>query len=75
MHIPLHTCPVTFSVLWLFLTVFWVGLQCVNVVFPDHTHFLSTYLLQTSIIIIMIQQKSGVGYIRGDGGYYVIPRT
>ena len=28
------------SVLWLFLTVLWVGLQCVIVVFPDHTHFL-----------------------------------
>ena len=25
-------------VLWLFLTLPWVGLQCVIVVFPDHTH-------------------------------------
>ena len=25
-------------VLWFFLTVPWVGLQCVIVVFPDHTH-------------------------------------
>ena len=24
--------------MWLFLTVPWVGLQCVIVVFPDHTH-------------------------------------
>ena len=31
---------VTVSVLWLFLTVPWVGLQCVIVVYPDHTHFL-----------------------------------
>ena len=31
---------VTVNVLWLFLTVPWVGLQCVNVVFPDHTHLL-----------------------------------
>ena len=30
---------VTLSVLWLFLTVPWVGLQYVIVVFPDHTHF------------------------------------
>ena len=30
----------TVSVLWLFLTVPWVGLQCVIVVFPDHTHLL-----------------------------------
>ena len=30
----------TVSVLFLFLTVLWVGLQCVIVVFPDHTNFL-----------------------------------
>ena len=29
---------VTVSVLWLFLTVPWLDLQCVIVVFPDHTH-------------------------------------
>ena len=33
-------CLVTVYVLWLFLTVPWVGLQCVIVVFPDHTHLL-----------------------------------
>ena len=32
-------CLVTVSALWLFLTVQWVGLQCVAVVFPDHTYF------------------------------------
>ena len=31
-------CIVTIYVLWLFFTVPWVGLQCVTVVFPDHTH-------------------------------------
>ena len=35
-----YRCIVTINVLWLFLTVPWVGLQCVVVVFPDHTHFL-----------------------------------
>ena len=30
---------VTVIGLWLFLTVPWVGPQCVIVVFPDHTHF------------------------------------
>ena len=30
----------TVSVLWLFLTVPWVGLQCVVVVYPDHTYLL-----------------------------------
>ena len=30
----------TVSVLWLFLTVQWVGLQCMIVVFTDHSHLL-----------------------------------
>ena len=33
-----YRCNVTVNVLWLFLAVPWVGLQCVIVVFPDHTH-------------------------------------
>ena len=50
-------CLVTVNVLWLFLTVLWVGLQCVIVVFPDHTHllfagthFFSTQTYETEII-------------------------
>ena len=35
-----YRCIVTIDALWLFLTVPWVGLQCVIVVFPDHTHLL-----------------------------------
>ena len=35
-----HICLVTVNVLWLFLVVPWVGLQCVIVVFADHTHLL-----------------------------------
>ena len=34
-----YKCFVTMNVLWLFLTVPWVGLQYVVVVFLDHTHF------------------------------------
>ena len=34
-----NRCLVTVNVLWLFLTVRWVGLQSVIVVFPEHTHF------------------------------------
>ena len=30
----------TVGVLWLSLTMPWDGLQCVIVVFPDHTHLL-----------------------------------
>ena len=33
-------CIVTVNVPWLFLTVPWVGLQCVIVVFTDHAHLL-----------------------------------
>ena len=33
----LYGCLITVYVLWLFLTVPLVGLQCVIVVFPDHT--------------------------------------
>ena len=35
-----YRCILTKHVLWLFLAVPWVGLQCVIVVFPDHTHLL-----------------------------------
>ena len=35
-----YRCIVTINVMWLFLTVQWVGLQYVSVVFPDHTHLL-----------------------------------
>ena len=35
-----YRCIVTINVLWLFLTVRWVGLQYVIVVFPGHTHIL-----------------------------------
>ena len=34
-----YGCLVTVNVPWLCLTVPWIGLQYVIVVFPDHTHF------------------------------------
>ena len=37
-----YRCIVTRNGLWLFLTVPWVGLQYMIVVFPDHTHLLTT---------------------------------
>ena len=40
-----YRCIVTLNVLWLFLTVPWVGLQCVIVVFPDHTHLLFNLII------------------------------
>ena len=35
-----YRCIVTINILWLFLTVPWVGLQCEIVLFPDHTHYI-----------------------------------
>ena len=35
-----YRCIVTINVRWLFLTVSWVGLQYVIVVFPGRTHLL-----------------------------------
>ena len=35
-----YRCIATINVMWFFLTVPWVGLHCVIVVFPDHTHLL-----------------------------------
>ena len=35
-----YSCIVTINFLWLFLTVPWIGLECVIEVFPDHTHLL-----------------------------------
>ena len=35
-----NRCIVTVNVVWLFLMVPWVGLQCVIGVFPDHSHLL-----------------------------------
>ena len=62
---PLDKCLVTCGVLWLFLTaLFRVVLQCVIVVFPDHTHLRFSY---SSILLIKIQQKSGIGVFRGGG--------
>ena len=48
-----YRCIVTINVLWLFLKVLWVGLQCVIVVFPDHTHLpLDTSKFRRSVIVV-----------------------
>ena len=46
-----HRCIVNINVLWLFLAVPWVGLQCVIVVIPDHTHL----LLERSVKICLVE--------------------
>ena len=53
-------CLVTVNVLWLFLMVPWAGLQCVIVVYPDHTYFLlkcwvRDKITQNSLFILVYQ--------------------
>ena len=46
-------CLTAVIILWLFLRVPWVGLQCVIVVFPEHTHlFFCKYQKILFLIII-----------------------
>ena len=44
-----YRCIDTINVLWLFLTVPWVGLQCVIVVFTDYTHLILLNFLYVGI--------------------------
>ena len=48
-----YGCLVTVYAPCLFLTVPWVGLQCVIVVFPDHTHLLF------GLLVWLWMQRSG----------------
>ena len=50
--IVLHMCS-CINIMWLFLTVPWVGLRCVILVFPDHTHLLFSNV-KIQYIIAMI---------------------
>ena len=50
---------VTKNVLWLFLTMQWVGLQCVVVVFPDHIHLLFKQAFTLERILLTIIQLTG----------------
>ena len=43
-------CLVTVNILWLFLMVLWAGLQCVIVVYPDHTYFVLKCWVRDKII-------------------------
>ena len=47
----------TVGVLWLFLTVLWIDLQCVSVVFPDHTHFLTILSSNVSVMETNVSQS------------------
>ena len=45
-------------VMWFFLTVPWVGLQCVIVVFPDHTHSPFVFVNKIKIHVCMYLDKN-----------------
>ena len=51
----------TVSVLWLFLTVPWVGLQCVIVAFPDHTDHLGVQIRTKVLRLNCLQRLSADG--------------
>ena len=51
-------CLVTVNVLLLFVTVPWVGMQCVVVVFPDHTHLLFGLVDMINYLVILFQRMS-----------------
>ena len=44
----------TVNGLWLFLTVSWVCLQCVILVFPDHTHLLFSIFRERNKIVFFL---------------------
>ena len=55
-----YRCIVTINVLWLYLTVRWVGLQCVIVVFRDDTHLRFTIpLIKCFTILIILKLQPG----------------
>ena len=56
-----YQCLVTVNILWLFQMVPWVGLQCVIVVFPDHTHKQSDQEHSGSVVECSTRDRGEVG--------------
>ena len=48
-----YRCIVTLNIVWLFLTVPWVGLQYVVVVFPDHSHLLLASVRSKAVVLLL----------------------
>ena len=48
----------------------WVGLQCVIVVFPVHTHFLNC--LELIVFISFLSAKAGQRIVGKDGAIYEV---
>ena len=47
-----YRCTVTINVLWFFLTMPWVDLQCVILGFPGHTHLLFVFMAFVYLLIL-----------------------
>ena len=58
-------CLVIVTVLWIILTVPWVGLQCVIVVFTDYTHLL--------FVCLILYVPSTIFQLLRDGSIWVEP--
>ena len=59
-----YRCIVAINVLWLFLMVPWVGLQCVIVVFPDHTHLPFVYVQAVRMYESYVFLRRGTNVVR-----------
>ena len=61
-------CLVTVNVLKLFLTVLWVGLQCVIVVFPDTFHLFCSFGINVQLYFLnRFSDKAEFRNLRSQG--------
>ena len=70
-------CLVIASVVWLNLTARWVGMQCVNLTFPDHTHILrqqELQLISRSLFLseMIVKQHLSYDVLSGSDMYTLI---
>ena len=49
-----YICIVTINVLWLFLTVPWVGMRCVIVVFPSNTNLPFATIIKLGLVLKLL---------------------
>ena len=51
-----YRCLVTVNVLWAFLTEPLVGLQCVTVIYPVHTHYFIHTMAEVKMLIYTLRR-------------------
>ena len=65
----------TVLVLWPFLAVPWVCLQCLIVAFLDHTHIsqtLHTYIIEVDVDLVQICRLGHVCYLSGLRNWVIV---